>query len=402
MKVSNTQRSLYLQCPQKYKYRYIHKLRPRNKGSALFFGSAFDSASDILINHRDLPSAKVKFTELWMAHEQNLSCKFSKTDLDVRLYEPSDLAKLTASADNLNVSEAKKRYDRGYVTEDKDGNSVQPTEPPIILLIKDIKKMKDQSFMRDLTLEEERFLHYATVLSMLRKGLLMLESFHKNILPHITGVIGTQVKTEIKNGLGDEINGYIDLLCNMSGYKLPNGRILAADDLVVADVKTASPTYWGKLDNIQDSDQLDGYAASPQVQSIQATNLVCYMAVSKQVSKDEKSFCKSCGNEKTSSHKKCNAEIDGKRCNGEWDEKVTYFCESKIVIAERNLQEAAKVYEDMDMIVRGIKAGVFPRNRESCDAYGQICEYKSICGKACSSHEQEESELQKWRDQYGE
>lgn len=362
-------------------------MRPRDKGSALFFGSAFDQASDILINQRDLSAAKVKFTELWMAHEQNLSCKFSKTDLDVRLYESSDLAKITAAADNLNVSEAKKRYD-------KSGD--------ILDLIKDIKKMKEQSFMRDLTLEEERFLHYATVLSMLRKGLLMLDSFHINILPHITGVIGTQVKTEIENGLGDEINGYIDLLCNMGGYKLPNGRILTADDLVVADVKTASPTYWGKLDNIQDSDQLDGYAASPQVQSIQATNLVCYMAVSKQVSKDEKSFCKSCGNEKTSSHKKCNAEIDGKRCNGEWDEKVTYFCESKIVIAERNLQEAAKVYEDMDMIVRGIKAEVFPRNRESCDAYGQICEYKAICGKACSSYEQEESELQKWRDQYGE
>lgn len=387
MKISNTQRSLYLQCGRKYYYRYKKKMRPRDKGSALFFGSAFDQASDILINQRDLPSAKVKFTELWMAHEQNLSCKFSKTDLDVRLYEPSDLAKITAAADNLNVSEAKKRYD-------KSGE--------ILDLIKDIKKMKDQSFMRDLTLEEERFLHYATVLSMLRKGLLMLESFHKNILPHITGVIGTQVKTEIENGLGDEINGYIDLLCNLGGYKLPNGRILAADDLVVADVKTASVTYWEKLDKIEESDQLDGYLSAPQVQSIQATNLVCYMAVSKQVSKDEKSFCKSCGNEKTSSHKKCNAEIDGKRCNGEWDEKVTYFCESKIVIAERNLQEAAKVYEDFDMVVRGIKAEVFPRCRENCDMYGQICEYKRICDKAFTSVEDEDATIQTWIRDHGE
>lgn len=401
MKISNTQRSLYLQCGRKYYYRYKKKMRQRDKGSALFFGSAFDSASDILINHRDLPAAKVKFTELWMAHEQNLSCKFSKTDLDVRLYEPSDLSKLYAAAANLNHSKAKERFEEGYVTQDEDGNTVGPSSDPVILLIKDIKKMKEQSFMRDLTLEEERFLHYATVLSMLRKGFLMLESFHINILPHITGVIGTQVKTEIHNGLGDEINGYIDLLCNMSGYKLPNGRILAADDLVVADVKTASPTYWEKLDHIEESDQLDGYAASPQVQSIQATNLVCYMAVSKQVSADEKYHCESCGNEKSSSHKKCNAEINGKRCNGEWKGSVKYFCESKIVIAERNIQEASKVYEDMDMIVRGIKAEVFPRNRESCNAYGQVCEFKAICGQ-CLSPEQEDLEVKNWVDKYGE
>lgn len=387
IKASNTQRSLYLQCPRKYHYRYKKKLRPRDKGSALFYGVAFDQASDILINQRDLPSAKVKFTELWMVHEQNLSCKFSKTDLDVRLYESSDIAKITAVADNLNVSEAKKRYD-------KSGD--------ILDLIKDIKKMKEQSFMRDLTLEEERFLHYATVLSMLRKGLLMLESFHKNILPHITNVIGTQVKAEVENGLGDGIVGYIDLLCNMQGYKLPSGRILAADDLVVADVKTAGATYWEKLDDLNNSDQLDLYLVSPAVQAIQATNLIAYMAVSKQISKDEKSFCKACGNEKKSSHKTCNAEIDGKRCNGEWAEHVAYFCQAKIVIGERNVQEAAKVYEDFDHVVRGIKAEVFPRNREACQAYGSYCEYLSVCQKSYCSQEDEDQALDKWRSDFGE
>lgn len=386
MKISNTQRSLYLQCPRKYMYRYKKKMRPRDKGSALFFGSAFDAASDILINQRDLPQAKVKFTELWMAHEENLSCKFSKTDLDVRLYEQSDLAKLTAAAGNLNVSKAWKDYQ---------------DHQDVVELVKDVKKLKEQSFTRDLTLEEERFLHYANILSMLRKGYLMLESFYLNIIPHITGVVGTQVKTEIQNGLGDEINGYIDLLCYMAGYILPSGRVLAADDLVVADVKTAGVTYWEKLDDLNNSDQLDSYLVSPQVRAIQETNLVCYMAVSKQVSKDEKSFCKLCGNEKKSTHKKCNAEIDGKRCNGEWAEHVTYFCEAKIVIGERNVQEAGKMYEDYDHIVRGIKAEVFPRNREACEAYGSFCEYRSVCGQ-CLTPEQEELEIDRWKRELGE
>jgi hypothetical protein len=386
MRVSNSQRSLFLQCGKKYKYRYIHKLRPKEKGNALFFGSAFDAASDILINEKDLPKAKERFSELWMAHEQNLYCKFSKTDLELRLYEPSDIAKLEAAAGNLNVSNALKAYN---------------THGNVIDLIKDIKKMKDQSFTRDLTLEEERFLHYATVLSMLRKGYLMLESFQRNISPHITGVIGTQVQINAENGLGDSIIGYIDLLCNMSGYKLPNGRILTADDLVVADVKTAGVTYWAKLDDLNNSDQLDSYLIAPAVQSIQATNLIAYFAVAKQVSKDEQSFCKSCANEKKSSHKTCNAEIDGKRCNGEWKEQVTYFCEAKMVVGERNVQDASQMYDDYNMVVAGIKAEVFVRNRESCHAYGGVCEYSNICSKYLSP-DQEEVELQKWRDEHGE
>jgi hypothetical protein len=350
-------------------------------------GSAFDAASDVLINQRDLPAAKEKFTDLWMVHEQNLSCKFSKTDLDVRILESSDLSKLTASADNLNSSKAKQGFE-------KDGD--------IIKLIKEIKKMKEMSFTRDLTLEEERFLHYATVLSTLRKGFLMLESFYVNILPHITGTAGTQIKTSVTNGLGDEIIGYIDLLCYMEGYTLSNGRVLGKEDLVVADVKTAGQTYWEKLDDLSNSDQLDSYLISPQVQSIQNTNLVCYLAVSKQVSKLEKSFCKSCGNEKNSSHKTCNAEIEGKRCNGEWKEDVTYFCQSKIVIGERDLQEAGKMYEDYDQVLRGINAEVFPRNRDQCQAYGSYCEYLSICKKCPSSPDEEEKDFEQWRSQYGE
>lgn len=401
MRVSNSQRSLYMQCGRKYQYRYKHKLRARAKGSALLYGTAFDQASDVLLHQRDLQAAKTRFAEMWMAHEQNLNCKFSKTDLDIRLYEPSDLSKLYAAASNLNHSKAKERFEEGYVTTDDDGNIIGPLYDPVILLIKDIKKMKEQSFMRDLTLEEGRFLHYATILSMLRKGFLMLEAFHKDILPKITRVISTQTKVDVSNGLGDEINGYIDLLCEMDGFELSNGRKLT-NDLVLADVKTAGQSYWEKLDDLTRSDQLDTYLASPAVQSLQATNLIAYLAVSKQVSADETYHCESCGNIKSSSHKKCNAEIEGKRCNGEWKGSVKYFCQTKIVIGERDLNEAVQVYQDYDHVVRGIKAEVFPRNRDACDAYGAICEFKSICGKCYNSPEQEQQALDEWKSKFGE
>lgn len=387
MKVSNTQRSLYLQCPQKYKYRYKHKMRERDKGSALPFGVAFDQASEILFHQRDLKLAKEKFTEVWMGNEGRLSVKFSSGDLDVKIYEQSDLNKLEAAAGNLNHSKAKGEFD-------KHGD--------VVVLVKDIKKLKDQSFTRDLTDEEDQFLHYANILCMHRKGLLMLDSFYSNILPHITEVVATQFQVDVDNGQGDSIIGYIDLLCKMTGYTLPNGRVLTDDDLVVADVKTAGATYWGKLDDLRSSDQLETYVCSPQVQSIKATNLICYMAVAKNISKDETYSCEKCGNIKSSSHKKCNAEVEGKRCNGEWAGHVRYFSEAKIVIGERNLQEAAKVYSDYDGVVMAIKHDIYYRNRDSCNAYGQVCPYYNICNKACSSLEQEELEIQRWKDTYGE
>ena len=361
-------------------------MRARDKGSALFFGTAFDQASDILFHERDLQGAIDKFNELWFAHEDNLSCKFSKSDLDIRLYQPEDLAKLEAAADNLNHSKAKGQFDK---------------DRKVIELIKSIKKMKDSSFMRDLTDEEERFIHYAHILGMARKAYLMLDSFYHNILPHITEVISTQLKVDVKNPQGDTIIGYIDLLCKMEGYTLPNGRVLTKDDLVVADVKTAGAYYWSKLDDLNNSDQLDTYLASPQVQGLGATNLICYMAAAKVISKTEKSFCKECGHEKSTSHRTCNNEIDGKRCGGAWEEDITYYSDYKIVIGERDLNEAAQVYQDYDDIVHAVKSGVFPRNRDSCEAYGAICEYKSICGK-CLTPEQEELEIEKWINEKGE
>lgn len=386
MRVSNTQRSLYLQCPKKYYFRYVRKMRSRDKGSALFFGTAFDQASDVLFHEKDLSKAKEKFSDLWLTHEDNTSCKFSKSDLDTRIYSNDDLSRLSVVATELNKSKAKTEFQE---------------HGDVVKLIKDVKKVKENPHVRDLTDKEEKFLHYANILCMNRKGHLMLESFYENILPHVTEVISTQTKVDIKNVEGDTIIGYIDLLCKMEGYKLPNGRVLTKDDLVVADVKTAGNYYWNKLDDLTKSDQLDTYLASPQVQELGATNVICYMAVSKVVSKEETAHCSKCDHVKSSSHKTCNNEVDGSRCHGEWISDARYYCEPKIVIGERNLQEASHIYNDYDDIVHGIKAGVFPRNRDACDAYGAVCDYIDLCGK-CLTPQQLDDSIEKWKLDKGE
>jgi len=271
----------------------------------------------------------------------------------------------------------------------------------VLKLVSDIKKMKEASFLRDLTHEEEHFLHFATLLSMNRKGHLMLESFHEHILPHITQVVGTQVQISLNHPDGHSITGFIDLIAKMEGFKMPNGRILTDKDILVLDIKSAGAAYWAKLDDLTMSDQLDLYLVSEEEQSIAATNLIGYLATSKQISTHEESICKSCGNLKRSSHKTCNAEVDGKRCGGEWEMNQRFYCESKIVVGERNLDEAAVVLEDMTDVLVGVQNQVFPRNRNSCNLYGGVCEYIDLCGR-CPTKEIEDIKVQQWIEQKGE
>lgn len=380
LKLSNSQRDLYLQCGRKYYYRYVRKMRPKAKGSALFFGGAFDHAVEGLLEHRDLAQAKISFTERWMAQEGNLNCKFAKNDYVDKILKPEDITRLKLCVDNLNHSKAKGDYH-----DHKD----------VLKLVQDIKKMSENNFLRELTKEEELFLHFANVLCMNRKGHLMLESFYANILPHITQTIATQLKISIPHPDGHEVTGLVDLVAKMTSYKMPNGRVLTDDDILVLDVKSAGATYWAKLDDLTMSDQLDTYLISPEVQNIRPTNLIGYLAVSKQVSTLEESLCKSCGNKKSSSHKTCNAEINGKRCGGEWDTRQTYYCDAKIVVGERDLAQASAMLEDYTNVLTGVLSEVFPRNRGSCFAYNGVCEYIKVCGQ-CPSKEIEDIKIAEW------
>jgi hypothetical protein len=390
IRLSHSQRELYSLCGRKYYYRYVKKMRPRAKGSALFFGTAFDDATDKLFQGDSLQQACDAFTEEWMRHEDNLNVKFAKNDYDDRILESYDIERLTLFSESLNNSKAVQDY-----SEHKN----------VKKLIKDLIKLRDNGYTRDLSDKEERFLHYANMLCMNRKGHLMLESFNKELVPHVTKVHGTQVAVNISHPDGHSVMGYIDLLCEMAGYKLPNGRVLKEGEVVVIDVKSAGAMSWKKHDDLYAAPQLDTYLISPNVQDLaieltgKETNLIGYFVTSKQIRNDVINTCKSCGNIKSTSHKTCNAEVDGKRCNGEWDTLENYYVESKAVVGERDLDEARVMYSDFEDVLVGIQAKVFPRNRNSCEAFGGICEYKSICGKC---FEDPEKAIEDWKKELGE
>ena len=390
LRLSHSQRELYSLCGRKYYYRYIKKMRPKAKGSALPFGIAFDEATEVLFKGGTLQESKDKFADMWLTTEDNLDVKFAKTDFVAGILDSTDVSKLELAADNLNHSKPKQEYSQ---------------HKNVKQLIKDLIKFRDNDYIRDLTDEEKYFLHYTNVLCMLKKGLMMLESFNSDILPHISKLHGTQVKISIKHPDGHEVMGYIDVLCEMEGYKLANGRVLKKGEVVVLDVKSAGTYSWKKHDNLDTAPQLDTYLVSEQVQDLakeltgEETNLVGYAVTSKVPLKNSLQICKKCGNVKTGRHKTCDAEIDGERCNGEWDEQSTYSCQSKLVIGERNLEEAMLMFQDFEDTLVGIQAGSFPRDRNSCNAFNSVCDYYHVCNKV---HKCKETAIDKWKKEYGE
>jgi hypothetical protein len=124
IRLSHSQAELYNLCGKKYYYRYRKKMRAKEKGSALFFGSAFDEATGHLLEHRNLAEAKELFQQEWLRHEDNINVKFSKSDYTDVLLTENDISRLEMAALNLENTKAVQEYKR---------------HEDVLLLIKDIR-----------------------------------------------------------------------------------------------------------------------------------------------------------------------------------------------------------------------------------------------------------------------
>lgn len=159
IQLSHTQKELYLRCPKAYYITYILKLREKKVGSALPFGSAIDDGVDYLLKNKDKKDALSKAKELFLNKWMNPTINYKKITKDYEKY--------------INYSKSDSIED--FLLEKSDDNN-----PHTILM---------------------------------RKGLSMLDAYYEQIIPRIKKVIGTQVKYETFNDIGDKIVGVGDLEC---------------------------------------------------------------------------------------------------------------------------------------------------------------------------------------------
>lgn len=345
-KLSHSQLGRYQMCPKSYQYHYIDKIRPTVTHAALLFGSAIDAALTALLTGKE--GAGELFEKTFTHSVVN----------DVDTYIPTCLDLVYANSD----------FDSDLLTEEDYQLLEKELPDPGHKCYLEIAGKKKESGLESLTVKERKLFNFMNWLSLRRKGLLMINAYKKKVLPRIEKVHATQEYISLENSEGDKIIGFVDLIADVKGI-----------GTVFLDNKTSTMEY--EQDSVLSSAQLSLYMHI--LEEKYKTRKAGYIVMRKQVIKNRKKICKSCGHDGTGGrHKTCDNTIEGKRCNGEWNETIDPDIAIQVLIDEIPEQTEKIVIENADQINQAIKNNVFTRNFSSClNWYGGRCSYYDKCYK---------------------
>lgn len=326
----------------------VAKIRPKKKGASLYFGIAIDNAITHLLEQKRVGNEITDYNIIhdlflngkqgWETAKDNPAVVYRDADYDAKGLEPEDLKELKKHEKRLKttVSDSMKAYrQRKY------------------------KPLKDN---------ENEMVNIACWFSMRRKGDILIDAFIRDILPNIKKVIATQHKIQGMIGGIAKVVGYIDLICEYEGFDKP----------VVLDLKTAASKYDDNA--VQFGEQLVLYLNA--VGEELGTNLVGYAVLLKNLKTD--SVCSACGTEKTTSHRTCNNEVDGARCNAEWTNSKPYS-ETQVMIEEISDRRKKMFLDSFENLAIEASQGLRIQNWNSCFNYG-MCDYFHLCHFGDESH----------------
>lgn len=353
-RLSHSSVTRYQTCPRSYAYHYQDRLRPKIQSAALLFGSAIDGALQVLLKDRQLEDANTEFSKLWTNAEINNVSTYIPTCVDIA-YSKND-------ADMDLLSQEQKN-----AIEDKFGRFWEETLSHIQ------EKPRNKFAFKFLQKEQKELLNYYSWQCLHTKGILMLKQVSEDILPKIIEVLSIQEKVELKNDDGDTVIGYLDLVCRMTDFEKP----------VIIDFKTSSIDY--NEDAVLTSAQLTLYLHALRAK-YENTRNAGFIVLHKNIKKNKIKVCSQCSYDGSGTRfKTCSNEIDGKRCGGEWTEKLNPEIRTQILIdlipeATENL-----IMENIDDINKAIKNNVFTRNLGSCIQPWGKCTYYNKCYKGDES-----------------
>lgn len=339
-----------MDCPTKYKYHYIDRIRPQTIGGALLWGSAMDKALEALVHRSDYKQVFLKYwsTQEINAQETNLkhsiNIAYSNYDFDFDLLEKEDIKDIK-EAFSLEKKEIEDKLERIYEQKNKWG-------------------------LDNLAEDSVRFLNFVIWHCLKNKGFILLEEVKEKILPDITEVLGTQVKIELTNSDGDGITGYVDLVAKYKNIDKP----------IIFDFKTSSREY--ERDAVLTSPQLTLYVYG--LTDKYDTRTAGFIVLNKQLNKKTLKECIKCGKNGTGQrHKTCDNIIDDERCNGKWKLSYKFTGSIQVLINEVSDQMESIVLENFEMVNKMVKQGIFYRNLKACKKqYGKTiitCAYYDKC-----------------------
>ncbi len=353
-RLSHSSVVVYNQCARKYKLQYIDRLRSKTLSSALLFGSALDAGLNHLLETNDLDKSISIFEGLFTNNKinsvpqympDNVNMVYIKGDFDKDLLTEDDYIKYQLLKDNMGLdSSSKPQEDVAY-----------------------LQGIKEEQGLKALSEEERCMFNLANWLSMRRKGVVMLKSYQRVIMPQINKVLAIQKPISLRNDHGDEVIGTLDL-----AVEWKDGKHYLLDN------KTATKEYTKNA--AMSSQQLILYHHVEK----EELNLdgVGFIVLYKQIIKNRIKICKSCGKDGSGHrHKTCDNMIDTKRCNGEWDETIDPEARIKVILNQ--IPEAAEnlVIECFDEANEGIKRKVFNPNLNACGSLESEwqCPYLQKC-----------------------
>ena len=350
-RLSHSAISKYAMCPKMYEYHYIKKIRPTIHSAALVFGDSFDKAINTLIKgEKTLEEAINFFIESFKNNTINNKNVYIPTYTQL-VYSASDFDADLLSEDNLSI--IKERY---------------PTIEDPIEEIKKLKNQKKAIGWENMSNANKTFFNDLHWMVLCNKGVLFINAYHEQVVPKLLKVHEVQRVIKIENMGGDSIIGYVDLIADLEGH-----------GTVILDNKTSSMEY--EEDSVLTSPQLSLYLHA--LEDEYKTRKAGYIVLNKNLIKNKKKICSKCGYDGSGkTHKKCDNEIDGKRCNGEWNTTTDPKVNIQIIVDEIPIKTEEIVMENYDAINKGIKSGVFHRNFNTCEnCFGSRCAYKDLCFK---------------------
>jgi hypothetical protein len=240
--VSFSALDLFEECSEKYRLRYRERLASEKIPSPLFFGTAIDTAVEVLLLRKKvlLTDVELDLTLTETAHslfdktmreqdgkllERNVLCDYFQSDFDPNVLKIEDIKTLETSYPHIT--------DFGQFFDD----------------CKATFKAK-----KDLTKSAQLVYNHMCWLSLYRKGEMLLVAYEEEVLPQIHEVFDIQKNIQLINASGDKLRGKIDFTASF------------VDDpskFFIVDNKTSSSPY--TADSVANSDQLTIYCEAESV-----------------------------------------------------------------------------------------------------------------------------------------
>lgn len=361
IKLSNSGISKYLTCGHSYKLRYKDRIVSVNKGSALYFGSAIDTALNFMLENKDnseienlVEATILEFDKVWEQQSDNeykmidlpLSPNiiYSKADYDPDLLEKSDWKEI--------LQRDSKFFDTRNAVTDALKNGVD---------------------WNDINEDSRMIYNFSNWLCIKNKARFLIKAYHDDILPKIKKVLKVQYKIELMDEEANNLNGIIDFV-----IELPDGRA------AIMDNKTTSVDY--SPESVKTSAQLALYtkilnilAVDPEHEWNHKIEAAGYCVLSKKLEKDITKTCDQCGHVGEGSHKTCDNLVMGKRCNGSWTKDKKFKVNTQFIIDTISEEMQNDVLDTAVAVKSCVEMGLYPKNFNSCEGKYGRCEYFNRC-----------------------